>query len=462
MVALTFAGFMLMAVAIALVDWRRGWLMAIVVGFLQDPARKLTPGGPVVMTMSIVIIYAVVVFAAQKTLQKSFRELTRHYGSLYTTAAIFGFFMVLGAINGLFTYGLELWKVPALSLFIYIAPVPAVLIGYAYTRTEEDLLGLLRFYAVLTSFALIGTPLEYLKVNWAALGMVNMPEGFIRHLPGIQIRILSGFYRAPDIMGWHAAMLTIIGLTLALRARVIRVAWPWMVVASWGFFNCLISGRRKAVYMVAVFAVALLWRFVRRMTMAQVLSFLLVGVLMLITVRKMGESEESGVYTRGTVTTREEVIDRIEGGLFETIEQFGILGAGLGTATQGVRHFLGHDENIGWQEGGLGKLAIEVGLPGLLAAMMMMFVLMRTLMKITVSKDETRSTQLIRCALFAIFIANVVEFLVSAQAYSDAGLTLLTAFLLGCLFSTGAMLEQPEIAASVVPAQPRPLRPAPA
>src|SRR5260370_4853604 len=117
MVALAFAGFMLMAVAIALVDWRRGWLLAIVVGFLQDPARKLTPGGPVVMTMSIIVIYAVVVFSSQTTLQRSFRDLTRRFGNLYTTAAVFGFFMVLVAVNGLFTYGLDLWKFPALSLF---------------------------------------------------------------------------------------------------------------------------------------------------------------------------------------------------------------------------------------------------------------------------------------------------------------------------------------------------------
>ena len=32
---------------------------------------------------------------------------------------------------------------------------------------------------------LIGTPLEYLKFKWKALGMVALPEGFIRHLPVI-------------------------------------------------------------------------------------------------------------------------------------------------------------------------------------------------------------------------------------------------------------------------------------
>jgi hypothetical protein len=460
MITLTFAGFMLMAASIALVDWRRGWLMAMAVAFLQDPARKLTPGTPVIMTLSNVAIYAIVIFSAQGTLQRSFRELSRRFSGVYATGAIFAFFLVLGAFNGLFTYGIEYWKVPVLSLFIYVAPIPAVLLGYAYARDEESIVGLFRFYAVLTSIALIGTPLEYLKVNWAALGMVNLPEGFIRHLPGIQIRILSGFYRAPDIMGWHAAMLTIVGMTMALRARVARVAWPWMVVASWGFFNSLISGRRKAVYMVAVFAAAFLWRYIRRVNSSQLLSFAFVGVLMFFTIHRMGQSEESSVYARGAAATTEgEVFARLEGGVVETIGQFGFLGAGLGTATQGVHHLTGHDENIGWQEGGLGKLAIEVGLPGLLAAAVLMFVLIRTLMKITAFRDETGSTQLMRCALFGIFAANVVEFMVSAQAYSDAGLTLMTAFLLGCLLATKAM-GPPAVATSPQPAQPVSLQPA--
>ena len=54
---------------------------------------------------------------------------------------------------------------------------------------------------------------------------------------------------------------------------------------------------------------------------------------------------------------------RLEGGLSGTVEQAGIMGAGLGTATQGVYHVLREDTGttLGWQEGGLGKLAIELG-----------------------------------------------------------------------------------------------------
>ncbi|HWS72295.1 MAG TPA: hypothetical protein VN605_09275, partial [Thermoanaerobaculia bacterium] len=320
--------------------------------------------------------------------------------------------------------------------FIYTAPLPAILLGYAYAQREEDIVHIFRFYAAVTSIALLGTPLEFMKVNWAALGMVGLPEGFIRHLPGLQIRLLSGFYRAPDIMGWHASMLTIVGITMTIRSRELRYSWPWMLVAAWGFTNAVMSGRRKAVYMAAVFVAVFVWRYVRRLTFTQVFSFAGMGVLMLLVMHNLMAKEESSVYAQGTVTTTDEVFERLEGGVVGTVEQFGFMGAGLGTATQGVRHFLGHDENIGWQEGGLGKLAIEVGVPGLLAAALTLMVLVHLLLKVTAYPDEEGSTQLIRCALFGIFIANVANFMASAQAYSDAGLTLLTCFFLGCLLST--------------------------
>jgi len=48
---------------------------------------------------------------------------------------------------------------------------------------------------------MIGTFLEYFNVPWRVLGTVALSEFNLRYLPGLEIRMLSGFYRAPDIMG---------------------------------------------------------------------------------------------------------------------------------------------------------------------------------------------------------------------------------------------------------------------
>lgn len=452
MITLVFASVLLLAVAVALVDWRRGWLCALIVGVLQDPARKLTPGTPVVMTFSVLVVYAVVLFAAQRDLQNSFRDMTRRFGQIYMASALVMVFLVLAALNGVATYGLEFWKVPALSFFIYLMPIPAILFGYAYADSEKRLIGMFYVYAIVTSIALIGTPLEYLRVNWTALGMVALPEGFIRFMPGLEIRILSGFYRAPDIMGWHAAMLASIGIIFAIRSRSMKVTALWSAVAGWGFLNCVISGRRKAVYMVAVFAAAFVWRYLRRLTMPQLFAFGLLALVAMGVVHKISQNEEASVYTAGTAISSDEVFTRLEGGFMETVRQFGIMGAGLGTATQGVRHLLGHDENIGWQEGGLGKLTIELGVPGVLAAFLLAVVLMHALMKISAFPDEPASSQLLRAGLFALVMANFVNFLVSAQAYSDAVLTLMSAMLLGSLLGTSTMQIRADEQGAAAPA----------
>ena len=358
-VTIIFAAFLLLSASFTLVDWRRGWLLAILCGVLQDPARKLTPGTPVIMSISIVLIYAVVIFAAQMTLQKNAREFTRRFPALYGGLIFVFVFLFLAAVNGLFTFGIEQWKAPAMSFFLYLAPLPAVIIGYAFLQREEQLFGLFRFYAVVTSIAMIGTPLEYFRVEWRALGTVALGEN-LRFLTGLSVRLLSGFYRAPDIMGWHAALLTMIGVIMAVRARSFRASWIWLAVSGWGFLNCLISGRRKALYMIAVFVLVFLWRYFRRLSTAQVVSFGLVGILMIFVTAKISQNEESSVYTKSAYTTQDELWGRLEGGLSGTVEQAGIMGAGLGTATQGVYHVLREDTATtpGWQEGGLGKLAI--------------------------------------------------------------------------------------------------------
>jgi hypothetical protein len=457
MITILFAGFLLLSATVALTDWRRGWLMAILCGVLQDPARKLTPGAPVAMTLSVIVVYAIVLFAALPALQQHAREFTRRFGTVYSALVLTLVFLVFAAIRGLATFGLDGWKAPALSLFIYCAPIPAVLLGYTWLQREEKLYALFRFYAAVTAIALIGTPLEYFDVKWRALGTVAQSEYYIRHLPGLQIRMLAGIYRAPDIMAWHAAMLTIIGLVMVLRARLLRSAWPWLLVTAWGFANCLISGRRKAVYMVAIFVLVFLWRYFRRLATAQIMTFVLVAGTIVFVVARIAQDEKTSVYTRGAATTRAEIVQRLEGGLIETIVQFGILGGGLGTATQGVHHLATNRQVLGWQEGGLGKLAMELGIPGLIAAALLLAAMMRTMLAISRHPDVPGSSQILRCALFGIVVANVIEFMVSAQAYSDAVLALMTAFFVGALFATAVLDERLAAATKPAPTRPTPL-----
>src|SRR3954451_16557948 len=229
MITIIFAAFLVLSMTIALVDWRRGWLVAVLCGVLQDPARKLTPGTPVMMTLSIIIVYAMVLYSGQAALQRQAQEFSRRFSAIKVAAAIVFILMILAAINGLTTFGLENWKAPALAFFIYCTPIPAVMLGFTFLQREEQMYDFFRFYAILTSVALVGTVLEYIGVQWRVLGTVALADN-LRFLPGLQIRMLSGLYRAPDIMGWHAATLTMIGLAMMVRGATLQRAWPWMGV----------------------------------------------------------------------------------------------------------------------------------------------------------------------------------------------------------------------------------------
>lgn len=445
-----------LAALVSLVDWRRGWLMAVVIGVLQDPIRKITPGTPPEMTFSILVVYFAILFGSQAMLQRQLRDFGRRFSAVSQAMLLVIICLFLAAVTGLVTFGLEYWKVPALSLFIYLAPLPAVLIGYAWMSDEDALLRFFRFYSIVTSIAMIGCVCEYLGFTWPVLGLVAQPGLYIRHLPGVQIPMLSGFYRAPDIMGWHAATLGSIGIGMVIRGGMKPRTWPWMLVALWGFINCLISGRRKAVYMLAVFALVLVWRYFKRLTTTQLASIVIAGMLMGVIVSRIASNERSSVYAKGTVTSREEVWIRLEGGLLDTFDQYGLMGAGLGSATQGVHHLTGKELNVGWQEGGLGKLAVELGLPGLAAVAFFSWVLARALLRLSSAPDMPGSSQLIRVILLAILISNIMNFMVSAQAYSDAVLILLTAFFVGCFLGTATLTEK-HLAAQKQEAAPQPL-----
>ncbi|HYK05973.1 MAG TPA: hypothetical protein VE974_29790 [Thermoanaerobaculia bacterium] len=430
------------ACAYALIDWRRGWMLVVFCGVLQDPVRKLTGGAPVVVSFAVVGLYAAILFAARNEILHHLGDFARRFGSIYTSIVAFIFLLIVAAMNGVLTYGLAMWKVPLLSLFTYCIPLVAALFGYVWLQREEWLYRWFKLYTVVTSIALVGTILEYLRVQSRILGMVAFEGDFIRHLPGIQIRLLSGIYRGPDVMAWHASMLACIGIAMTLRAGVSKLALVWGSVAAWGFFNCMIGGRRKAIYTVVIFCAIFVWRYARRLQTSQVLAFF--GVLILLggVVRQLASGEETSVYAAGAVASRTELAQRLEGGALATFEQFGLMGAGLGTATQGVYHLLGDSAVVGWQEGGLGKLAVEVGLPGILAILVIGWIVVRLLLRLTSIDDVPGSSQFVRVALFALVGANMASFMASAQAYTDAVLALTTGFFVGCLFATAALDER--------------------
>ncbi|HVT45419.1 MAG TPA: hypothetical protein VMT00_13640 [Thermoanaerobaculia bacterium] len=441
-----FLAFLGLAMAVALVDPRRGWLLALVVGVLQDPVRKMTPGHSPMFILAIAAVYGVVVFGALAKLRDAAARFRTEYRDLYRLFIIFFWFLVLAALNGLVTFGLTNWKAPALALFVYLLPLPAILLGYLLTRNDRDITRLLTFYAAITSVALIAVPLEFWNENLPFLGTVGMAQDWIRHLPGVQVRLLSGTFRGPDIMAWHAAMLCMIGLTMIVRKGFPR-GWLWMGVSSWGFLCCLMSGRRKMLYMIAVFAAVFLIRFLRRFSIAQVSALAGTALSLWLIVDQMAGGKKSAIYTRSAGTSQGEILKRLEGGLLGTFRQAGLTGLGLGAATQGTRHLVKPGTVGTWQEGGAGKLAVELGFPALIFLLFFGVIAARRMWRIAHAPRLDPPAAVLPLALLALIAANFASFLVSHQPFSDPYLVLMNAYLIGALFATQSMnepLQRPE------------------
>jgi hypothetical protein len=133
------------------------------------------------------------------------------------------------------------------------------------------------------------------------------------------------------------------------------------------------------------------------------------------------------------------------------IEQFGWLGAGLGTGSQGTNDIAGANNiDRGASEGGLGKITMELGVPGLAMMLWLTIALSRHLHRLLLITAKA-SAQHARVAygLLAFLVANAATFSVATQAFSD----LFVLLIIGCCL--GFLLAMPVLAANSAGLAPR-------
>src|SRR5262249_16233274 len=142
-----------------------------------------------------------------------------------------------------------------------------------------------------------------------------------------------------------------------------------------------LTGRRKLVIEFAVFAStyfvlwAILEKGVGKLGIA-LLGAALVWYLWLAAELREGvsqpvdpESLSYSLYIQRSQTVFRDVPSRLVGlGITPVMwayDRFGPLGAGLGVGSQGTQHFIEGGAISGAAEGGLGKITVELGIPGL-------------------------------------------------------------------------------------------------
>jgi len=124
-------------------------------------------------------------------------------------------------------------------------------------------------------------------------------------------------------------------------------------------------------------------------------------------------------------------------------EGFGLFGAGLGTGTQGAQHFGAEAAVAGVAEGGLGKITLELGIPGLFVMGWFAISLFRHIWRImrAASRHSLRMARL-SFGLFSFLVANLATFSVATQAFSDFFILLILSWTLAFLLAVPMLIER--------------------
>ncbi len=412
MILYTYYAVVALASAVALINWRKGVFACLVLDVLRDPVRKLVPEHPVLITVAVGGVWCLVFAGFWLSERHRIDRFTRAYPRCRTAFYLLVAALVPAAVISLVSYSGG-WILAAAGGTSYLFLPIALLLGFAFARTERDVTLFLVCYCLVNAVAFSGALLEFGRVPFPALGGID----YVWFRTGHDFFLISGFYRSPDLLGLHAAHVFIFSGILAGREKS-RWRPLWIALACLAGVVLLLSGRRKMIVMPVVFGffvLLVLSRNYRHGWAFQAAAALLAVAVGTWALMPSGTER----YLDYAATTPVEGFDRINPipKVRTTLQQAGLLGYGLGTATQGSYHIAAHGQRT-WQEDGMGRLAAEVGLPGVVLVLAATFLLVRDVLGSLPRQERRGRIPFMQYSLVGVFAANIASFLASHQAYS--------------------------------------------
>lgn len=453
---------LLIAVLIALDDWRRGLFVCVVVAILQDPLRKLVPDQPAYFILLVGVVFVAVCIATPIRVAFDPNRISGWNQHIRKPFVLLTILILLQSAHSfvLFTNPV----LTGLGLVSYMAPLPAMLLGHYYAKRSgyNGVERWLWFYLGVTILALITVYLEYAGFKWSILGEVG--TGIIIYDARVSsvLKANSGTFRASEVAAWHAATAAclVVFFTTSKRLSVSRVAVAFGIAVFLIGIGVL-TGRRKMLMEFALFLSSyfflILW-FSRKWRNLAIIAALC-GALAYIGMggmigpdpvegTRLEHTDNYSVYVARTQSVFGDAWGRfMELGLAPiqwALDQHGVLGIGVGPGSQGGQHLGGGAEEFGGSaEGGLGKITLELGLPGLVLVTWLGVALWRHIWSLLIGVSA-RSKKLARMGygLLAFLIANVATFTIATQVYGDIFVLLILGLCLGFLLAMPLLAER--------------------
>jgi len=451
----------LLAIAclLALNNWRVGFSLIVLTGLLQDPLRKLVPDQPVYFVMFAAVIFVSAYLGALKSGARLSPSAIPGWNiSLAKPFNVFLVLVTLQAAHSLVRFSSPLMT--AIGLVVWLAPVAAIMLSYQFCirRGMAGVRSWMSFYCTTSILFLGSVYIQSAGADWRVLGEVG--EGIIIYDLGTILEANSGLFRSSEIAAWHASAVSCflfvltLGGKVKLRQFILTVALVAILVGIG-----LLTGRRKMLLEIVIFFIAFLgltaaFQSNRR---GQAFGFLLIGALAFSTVMSvMGPDSPREEAVQRQLNTYQEYSLRGQSVFSDAperlinlgfspvswaIESVGWLGSGLGTGSQGTAGIADGQRNIWAAEGGLGKIVVELGVPGLLLAVWFLLAgwsHLKKLLRVTNQLSPIHAR--FAYGLLAFLIAKGASFSVAAQAYSDPFILIIMGI------SVGFLLAMPTLA----------------
>ncbi len=419
-------------------------IVCLSVGFLQDPIRKFVPGEPVFLVVLVgLFVAATVIGMWRETGPVVFQPLVGWCASLMLpVTTVFVLILFQSAVS------LALYKnitLTGIGLMSYLAPVIALSVTYHYFRNLNDFLPLILFYLGAAILVCAGVFLSFFGFDWRVLQEVG--AGLVIYDVGTILKAHPGFMRVSEIAAWHLGAAVCFTIVLVNVRRDTRTSVLMGVLVTLFIAAILMTGRRKMIMQILQFLIfysvlllyfrnAISGRFVAAVAVAALVFWMSIEVLF-----PGGYGSQFDLYVKRGASVFTDVFERMYQLGYSPIEwainRVGVFGAGVGIGSQGAALFWA-DRHIagGAGEGGLGKITLELGVPGLVLIFWLFISLFRygiTILAYVVQQNEQAFR--IFAGIAAFLVANIPTFIVASQLYGDLFVLLILGWLLGLLLA---------------------------
>lgn len=441
-------------------NWRAGLLCTVVIGFLQDPLRKITPNQPSQMVGLVLIGF--VLSALVLYMQRGRMNLQAMFWTVPQMQQWGQFFplLIIGqSINSYLRFSDPL--LTAIGAAFYFAPVIGLWVGFHVGCNQTLLRRLLFYYLSLSVIFAISVFLHYRGFENPLLTEVG--QGIlITFRYGFSAKGAAGLWRTSEIASWHLAAAACLAACVGLSSSRNSTRTGLLALAVAFAFLTIITGRRKALVLVLAFTAIYLLLFSRTanassrermITSVLGVAGFTVAIYSLFIRNILGEY--FGEYVNRSLTITSQIGERFTGqGIGAMLRAIDIsqgfgLGVGIGTNTGNIKLTAARAsvKDLGFvSEGGGGRLILELGLPGVILLLILGFLLFLAIRRnFRLLKFLPQSTAILMIGLLSFSLANIPSFISAGQLYSDPFVLILIGLSMGSFLAIPSLVAQQQL-----------------